>query len=329
MRRRFAVRVPSVLCQQHRAAICRAPERPARREGHKRTEFDVTWMPPPQEIGRLEVYVAAVAANGDGTDQGDYVYTYTQTLANAGTCTLGATPLFQQCVKRSVIRSRAFPPLSMVSIFGSGFQTSGRTRTAGLGDYVNGAFPTELGCVGVEVTGPGVAQPVQIPIAFVSFGQINAQMPEFPSTGPVTLTVRSRSRNAATGSAAAVATLNSLQLFAPAFFVFPNSMSIAAEEAGTGSTVADSSVVAGASPAKPGDVVSLFGTGFGDVNPAVARGNLPPAWHRSRMPLPSRLAAPPWHHPTFSMPAFPRDRSAGSINLTCEFQLERRAAKFR
>ncbi len=45
----------------------------------------------------------------------------------------------------------------MVSIFGSGFQTSGRQRTAGLGDYVNGAFPTELGCVGVEVTGPGIA----------------------------------------------------------------------------------------------------------------------------------------------------------------------------
>ncbi len=36
-----------------------------------------------------------------------------------------------------------------------GFQTSGRSRTAGLGDFVNGAFPTELGCVGVQVNGAG------------------------------------------------------------------------------------------------------------------------------------------------------------------------------
>jgi uncharacterized protein (TIGR03437 family) len=161
----------------------------------------------------------------------------------------------------------------MVSIFGSGFQTSGRERIAGLGDYVNGAFPTELGCVSVEVTGPGVPQPVPIPIAYVSFGQINAQMPEFSGTGPVTLSVV-LDPGGGNGLSTAVATLNSLQTFSPAFFVFPNSTSIAAEEAGTGSLVADSSVVTGASPAKAGDVVSLFGTGFGAVSPAVAVGQL-------------------------------------------------------
>ena len=139
-------------------------------------EFDVLWTPPSQEIGRLQVYVAAVAANGDGTPQGDRVYTFTQPLANAGACALGGQPVFQ-----SVLNGASFEPNfssgAMVSIFGSGFQTSGRQRIAGLGDYVNGAFPTELGCVGVEVTGPGVPQPVQIPIAYASFGQINAQMP--------------------------------------------------------------------------------------------------------------------------------------------------------
>ncbi len=235
-------------------------------------EFDVLWTPPSQEIGRLQVYVAAVAADGDGTPQGDRVYTFTQPLANAGACSLGGQPVFQ-----SVLNGASFEPNfssgAMVSIFGSGFQTSGRQRIAGLGDYVNGAFPTELGCVGVEVTGPGIPQPVQIPIAYASFGQINAQMPEFTGTGAVTLTVV-LDPGSENGLSSAVATLNSLQPFSPAFFVFPNSMSIAAEEAGTGSLVADSSVVAGASPAKPGDVVSLFGTGFGDVSPAVPVGQL-------------------------------------------------------
>ena len=139
-----------------------------------------------------------------------------------------------------------------------------------------------------------------------------------------------RIREVGTGVSSAVATLNSLQAFAPAFFVFPNSMSIAAEEAGTGSLVADSSVVAGASPAKPGDIVSLYGTGFGDTSPAVPAGQLATGigildefhhcHHRQ-------------HHtgvnPTFSTPGFRLAPSADCINSMCEFRLELPAAKFR
>ena len=235
-------------------------------------EFDVSWMPPSQEVGRLLVYVSAVAADGDGTPQGDRVYTYTQTLANAGSCNLVGTPVFQNVANGASFQP-AFSSRAMVSIFGSGFQTSGRQRTAGLGDYVNGAFPTTLGCVGVEVTGPGFPQPVQLPIAFASFGQINAQMPEFTGTGPVTLTVL-LNPGGPSGVSSAVASLNTLQAFAPAFFVFSNSTSIAAEQAATGTLVANSSVASGAAPAHPGDIVSLFGTGFGDVSPAVAVGQL-------------------------------------------------------
>ena len=235
-------------------------------------EFDVVWTPPSQEIGRLQLYVAAVAANGDGAPQGDHVYTYTQTLNNAGGCDLVVKPVFQ-----TVLNGASFQPGfssgAMVSIFGSDFQTSGRQRTAGLGDYVNGAYPTELGCAAVEVTGPGIAQPVQLPISYVSPGQINAQMPEFSGAGPVTLTVLINP-GVGSGVSSPIATLNTLQPFAPAFFVFPNSTSIAAEEAGTGTLVANSSVVAGASPARAGDIVSLFATGFGDTNPLVPSGQL-------------------------------------------------------
>jgi uncharacterized protein (TIGR03437 family) len=235
-------------------------------------EFDILWTPPSQEIGRLQLYVSAVAANGDGTPQGDYVYTYTQTLPNAGTCALAADPTFQNVVNGASFQP-GFSSGAMVSIFGSGFQDSGHVRTAGLGDYVNGAYPTVLGCVGVQVSGPGLAQPVDLPIAYASFGQINAQMPDFSGVGPVTLTVQ---LNPGTGNgvSSAIATLNSLQPFAPAFFTFPNSTSIAAEEAATGTIVADPSVVAGASPANPGDVVALYGTGFGAVSPAVPVGQL-------------------------------------------------------
>lgn len=232
-------------------------------------EFDVLWTPPSQEIGRLEVYVAAVAANDDGTPYGDRVYTATQVLPNVGTCSLAGIPNFQSIVNGASFQP-GFSSGSMVSIYGTNFQTSGNQRTAGLGDFVNGAFPTELGCLSVEVTGPGIPQPVALPIAYASFGQINAQMPEFSGTGPVNLTVTLNP--GPNGVNSAVATLNSLQPYAPAFFTFPNSMSVAAEEATTYSIVADPTVVAGAAPAKPGDFVSLFGTGFGATNPTVPPG---------------------------------------------------------
>ncbi len=237
-------------------------------------EFDVLWTPPSQEIGRLEVYVAAVAANQDGTPQGDYVYTFTKTLANAGNCAIPGVPRFDALTNGASFQP-AFSSGAMVSIFGTGFQPSGRQRTAGLGDFVNGAFPPELGCVSVEATGPGLAQAVQLPIAYVDFGQINAQMPSFSGSGPVTLTVTLNPGPEGVNSA--VATLNSLQPFAPAFFIFPNSSSIAAQlcpQPTTCTTVADPSVVPGASPASAGDIVTLYGTGFGDTNPAVPAGQL-------------------------------------------------------
>jgi uncharacterized protein (TIGR03437 family) len=65
-----------------------------------------------------------------------------------------------------------------------------------------------------------------------------------------------------------------LAAFAPAFFLFANSTSIAAEEAETGTIVANPTVIPGASPAKPGDIVALYGTGFGDTNHPVAAGQL-------------------------------------------------------
>jgi uncharacterized protein (TIGR03437 family) len=71
-----------------------------------------------------------------------------------------------------------------------------------------------------------------------------------------------------------VATLTAQQPFAPAFFVFGTSTSIATLLAGTGTIIASPSVVVGARPAKPGEIISLFGTGFGDTIPSVPPGQL-------------------------------------------------------
>jgi uncharacterized protein (TIGR03437 family) len=235
-------------------------------------EFDVNWTPPAQEIGRIEVYVAAVAADGDGKPDGDRVYTVSKIVQNIGVCDYTTVPTLNSVVNGASFQ-QPVSSLAMISLTGRNFQLQGYPRTAGLGDYVGNAFPTELGCVSVQAQGPGLANPVLLPIAYVDTSQINAQMPEFAGAGPLTLTAI-LNPGAPGELKSSAATLSSLQPYAPAFFVFPNSMSIAAEEAGTASIVADSSVVAGASPAKPGDIVSLFGTGFGDTNPPVPAGQL-------------------------------------------------------
>jgi uncharacterized protein (TIGR03437 family) len=237
-------------------------------------EWVVPWTPPETEVGRLHIYVSAVAGNGDGTPQGDSVYTYEGTLPNVGACALSVAPNL-----RTVMNGASFqPPFSsnsMITVFGTNFQVSGLQRTVGLGDLENNntTFPTTLACVAVQVTGPGITQPVQLPIAFVEDSQINAQMPEFTGTGPVMLSVilNPGSPNQLVSD---VATLNSQQLYAPAFFFIPNSTTIAAQIGGTSIPVADPSLVPGGQAAQPGQIVTLWGTGFGDFMQPVPTGQL-------------------------------------------------------
>jgi len=260
------------------APPCNTARQFAEHSGPERTsagagfQFEVPWAPPNQEVGKLHVYVTAVAGNGDGTAAGDRVYTFSATISNIGACSLSPRPTLRTAVNGASFQ----PPFSsnaMVSIFGTGFQTSGRNRTAGLGDFVNGGFPTVLGCVSVQATGPGLPQPVLLPIAYVQQDLINAQLPKFSGAGPVTLQVIANP-GASNQLMSDVGTFsNQLQAFAPAFFLIGTSTSIAAQFANY-DIVANPAVVPGARPARPGDVVILYGTGFGDTNPPVAAGQL-------------------------------------------------------
>jgi uncharacterized protein (TIGR03437 family) len=235
-------------------------------------EFDVPWNPPESEVGDLHVYIAAVAANGDNTPMGDYVYTLTRTISAAGGCSITKKPTLTTAINAGSYQA-PFSSNAMVAIKGLGFQVASRTRSVGLGDIENNAYPTILSCVSVQVTGPGIPNPVLLPISYVQTDQINAQMPTFTGTGPVMLTVIINPGKPNQISSD-VATLTALQPFAPAFFVFGTSTNIAALLAGTGTIIADQSVIPTGIPAHPGDIISLFGTGFGDTTPSVPAGQL-------------------------------------------------------
>jgi uncharacterized protein (TIGR03437 family) len=232
--------------------------------------FNVAWAPPETEVGRLIVYVAAVAANNDGTPLGDAVYTSVTTISNAGTCGLNAKPLLQTAVNGASFQP-AFAPKSVVAIQGRDFNPPLPPRVAGLGDFVNGAYPTELACISVQVTGPGFPTPVFLPLVSVQQSLILAQMPAFTGTGNVTLQVIANpgAENEIDGD---VGTLTSLQPFAPALIIIPNSNNVLADLTGTVTLVADQSVVPSGQTAHAGNTVSIFGTGFGDTNPSLPLG---------------------------------------------------------
>jgi uncharacterized protein (TIGR03437 family) len=75
-----------------------------------------------------------------------------------------------------------------------------------------------------------------------------------------------------------------MRTFSPAFFLFPHSNSIAAQHADW-SSLADPSVVPGAAPAKPGEWVILYGTGFGPTEPVYQAGEISGGPARLREPF--------------------------------------------
>jgi uncharacterized protein (TIGR03437 family) len=226
--------------------------------------FDVNWTAPLQEVGNIVFYVAALAANADNKTTGDRTYTAMQLvpLDPAAACSNTKTPNLQK-VSDAAAFGKNLASGGLWTINGFDFETSNLKRTAGPGDFVNNAFPNVLGCIAVEVNHK------RVPITYVQTDQINFQGPVV--SGPVDVVVVSNAgkQNELRSSAVNVTVLPA----APAFFTF-NGSSIAAQFANTADIVANPAVVPGARPARPGDIVTLYGTGFGATDPPVAVGAL-------------------------------------------------------
>jgi uncharacterized protein (TIGR03437 family) len=129
---------------------------------------------------------------------------------------------------------------------------------------VNGVLPISLDGVSVSVGG----QPAYI--YYISPTQINALAPNVGAgTVPVTVT------NSIGTTPPIMATA---QAFQPAFFLWPGSNYAVATTTDFG-PVATNGTVSGVTtaPAKPGDVIVLWGTGFGPTNPTAPAGLVTPS----------------------------------------------------
>jgi uncharacterized protein (TIGR03437 family) len=126
------------------------------------------------------------------------------------------------------------------------------------GHIVNGALPTTLDGVTVTIGGK------QAYLNYISSTQINLVVPTVnPGATPVTVTTAGGTSSTFTVTAAA---------YGPAFFTWPGSQAVATRQdfsfAAKAGTFAGTTTVA----AKPGDVIILWGTGFGPTTPAAPSG---------------------------------------------------------
>jgi uncharacterized protein (TIGR03437 family) len=157
-------------------------------------------------------------------------------------------------------------PGEWVSIYGS--------NLAGGTTIWNGTFPTTLGGTSVTIDGKAAY------LYFVSPGQIDLQSPSDTTTGPVSVVVTT-----AGGSASSTVTLGQ---FGPSFSRLDTKhvAGIILRLNGTGAHGGGSYDILGPTgsslgyptvAAKAGDIVELYGVGFGPTNPSVPAGEVPPA----------------------------------------------------
>jgi uncharacterized protein (TIGR03437 family) len=224
--------------------------------GPQTYEFD--WTPPATNAGDVEVYVSGNAANGDLQPTGDHIYNTSFTLTPAAA---GPAPSINA---GGVVSGASFQPGivpgSWLTIVGSNLSSVTDTWEKAI---VNGVLPTTLDGVSVSVGGKLAY------VEFISPGQINVQAPDV-GTGPVPVTVT-------TPTGTSVAVTANVVAQAPALFLWPLNQAIATRLDGSYAVRAGSIAGLATVAAKPGDVLILWGTGFGPTNPVVAAGIQVPA----------------------------------------------------
>ena len=172
------------------------------------------------------------------------------------------------------------PPVAMISpgglasIYGSNFAPAGTSRQVYGGDLVNGSLPMQLAGVCVQVGG------LPAFITYVGPGQINIQVPAVPvdSTVDVQVTTNCGAANALQSATQKVAT----KAATPELLYWLNNADgrnpVCAVDAITLADIGATGLISGVTftPAKPGELLTIYGTSFGPTNPAVAPGALPP-----------------------------------------------------
>jgi len=148
---------------------------------------------------------------------------------------------------------------TFVAIFGTDLTATKRTwATADFGASGK-SLPTSLDGVSVTLNGEPAF------LSYISPVQINLLTPtDMPASGPITVVVTDNTLTSTTVNVTP-------QLVAPSFFLLDKPGHIAAQHSNFSLIGTTTSVPAG-TPAAPGELIILYGNGFGVTNPAAANG---------------------------------------------------------
>ncbi|HEY1341970.1 MAG TPA: choice-of-anchor V domain-containing protein [Bryobacteraceae bacterium] len=219
-------------------------------------EFD--WTPPASDMGDIKIYVAGNAANGDGNNTGDHIYTASYTLKAVAA---GPAPTIAQgAVVNGASFAAGIVPGSWVTIKGANLSAVTDTWDKAI---VDGQLPTQLDNVSVTIGG----KPAYV--NFVSAEQINVLAPDI-GLGNMQVTVTNG------GAASAPVNANVTQ-YQPAFFLWTGKYAVATRQDFSLAVANGTFPGTTTTPAKPGDVIILWGTGFGPTSPAAPSGVQVPA----------------------------------------------------
>jgi uncharacterized protein (TIGR03437 family) len=219
--------------------------------------------------------VSTVSRTTDGGATWTSAKVYQPYQCGSQTCTIPA--VVYDLVVAPEAQAAASTPLIASVVNAAGFQPGivanswvtiqGTNLAAQTDDWshsiANGALPTSLD--GVSVTMGGMPAYVY----YISPGQLNLLAPDLPA-GLVTVTVTTPG-----GTGTSFATTASL--YGPAFFLWPGSQVVATRQDYTYAVKAGTFAGAATVAAKPGEVIILWGTGFGPTMPAAPQGASVPA----------------------------------------------------
>jgi uncharacterized protein (TIGR03437 family) len=209
-----------------------------------------------------------LAGNTDGpsliTTPGAFQTTSTDGLCcqkgNGFVVRIAATPPVISAVTDDAGYQQGISPGAWIAIFGTNLAYT--TRLWLDSEILGGKLPTLLDGVSVSIDGKLAA------VNYISPLQLNVQVPDDTATGPVTVAVTTPQ-----GTATFTTTM---QTFSPGLFMYPaaNARYVAAQHADY-SILGPPGLYPGASsPAKPGEVIILYTTGFGPTSPPTPSGQV-------------------------------------------------------
>ncbi len=218
----------------------------------------------------------SVSVNPANLAAGSYTGNVTVTAVAGGTASVSITLTVTGTQPAGVITSvsnagsylAGFASATWVAIFGTNLSAS--TLEWGGSDFVNGLLPTSLDGVSVSIDG------IPAYVEYISPMQINVLAPDDATTGSVQIQVTAAGQTSNSFAA-------QKQQYAPSFFTFDNGKYVAALHNSNYTYVGSSSIIGGATPAQPGEVIDLYGTGFGPTDPATPTSQLV----TSAVPLPA------------------------------------------